>query len=263
METSLQTWDYLGNEVRTIEINSEPWFVLADVCKALELSTPSRVAERLEKDEVSQTHTIDRMGRTQNTTIVNESGLYAVILRSDKPRAKQFRRWVTSEVLPTIRKHHAYMQDDVLEKALTSPDFLIQLATQLKSEREQRAQLEQKAEQDKPKVLFADSVATSETSILVGELAKILKQNGVNTGQTRLFSWLRDHGYLIKRKGTDYNMPTQRAMEVGLFEVKQTCITHADGHVTVSKTPKVTGKGQIYFVNKIMAEATTTAPAEQ
>ena len=262
METSLQTWDYLGNEVRTIEINSEPWFVLADVCKELELSTPSRVAERLEKDEVSQTHTIDRMGRTQNTTIVNESGLYAVILRSDKPRAKQFRRWVTSEVLPTIRKHHAYMQDDVLEKALTSPDFLIQLATQLKSEREQREQLEQKAEQDKPKVLFADSVATSETSILVGELAKILKQNGVNTGQTRLFAWLRDHGYLIKRKGTDYNMPTQRAMEVGLFEVKQTCITHADGHVTVSKTPKVTGKGQIYFVNKIMAEA-EAAPAEQ
>lgn len=262
METSLQTWDYLGNEVRTIEINNEPWFVLADVCKALELSTPSRVAERLEKDEVSQTHTIDRMGRTQNTTIVNESGLYAVILRSDKPRAKQFRRWITSEVLPTIRKHHAYMQDDVLEKALTSPDFLIQLATQLKSEREQREQLEQKAEQDKPKVLFADSVATSETSILVGELAKILKQNGVNTGQTRLFAWLRDHGYLIKRKGTDYNMPTQRAMEVGLFEVKQTCITHADGHVTVSKTPKVTGKGQIYFVNKIMAEA-ATAPAEQ
>lgn len=262
METSLQTWDYLGNKVRTIEINSEPWFVLADVCKALELSTPSRVAERLEKDEVSQTHTIDRMGRTQNTTIVNESGLYAVILRSDKPRARQFRRWVTGEVLPTIRKHHAYMQDDVLEKALTSPDFLIQLATQLKSEREQREQLEQKAEQDKPKVLFADSVATSETSILVGELAKILKQNGVNTGQTRLFAWLRDHGYLIKRKGTDYNMPTQRAMEVGLFEVKQTCITHADGHVTVSKTPKVTGKGQIYFVNKIMAEA-ETAPAEQ
>lgn len=262
METSLQTWDYLGNKVRTIEINSEPWFVLADVCKALELSTPSRVAERLEKDEVSQTHTIDRMGRTQNTTIVNESGLYAVILRSDKPRARQFRRWVTGEVLPTIRKHHAYMQDDVLEKALTSPDFLIQLATQLKSEREQREQLEQKAERDKPKVLFADSVATSETSILVGELAKILKQNGVNTGQTRLFSWLRDHGYLIKRKGTDYNMPTQRAMEVGLLEVKQTCITHADGHVTVSKTPKVTGKGQIYFVNKIMAEA-ETAPAEQ
>lgn len=261
METSLQTWDYLGNEVRTVEINSEPWFVLADVCKALELSSPHKVADRLEPFEKGR-NLIPTLGGTQEMTIINESGLYAVTMRSDKPRARQFRRWVTGEVLPTIRKHHAYMQDDVLEKALTSPDFLIQLATQLKSEREHCAQLEQKAEQDKPKVLFADSVATSETSILVGELAKILKQNGVNTGQTRLFAWLRDHGYLIKRKGTDYNMPTQRAMEVGLFEGKQTCITHADGHVTVSKTPKVTGKGQIYFVNKIMAEV-EAAPAEQ
>lgn len=262
METSLQTWDCLGNEVRTIEINSEPWFVLADVCKALELSSPHKVADRLEPFEKGR-NLIPTLGGVQEMTTINESGLYAVTMRSDKPKARQFRRWVTGEVLPTIRKHHAYMQDDVLEKALTSPDFLIQLATQLKSEREQRVQLEQKAEQDKPKVLFADSVATSETSILVGELAKILKQNGVNTGQTRLFAWLRDHGYLIKRKGTDYNMPTQRAMEVGLFEVKQTCITHADGHVTVSKTPKVTGKGQIYFVNKIMAEATATASTEQ
>ena len=154
-----------------------------------------------------------------------------------------------------------------VEERWNSPDAVMARALRM-ADRELHkleahcAQLEQKAEQDKPKVLFADSVATSETSILVGELAKILKQNGVNTGQTRLFAWLRDHGYLIKRKGTDYNMPTQRAMEVGLFEVKQTCITHADGHVTVSKTPKVTGKGQIYFVNKIMAEA-TTAPAEQ
>lgn len=154
-----------------------------------------------------------------------------------------------------------------VEEQWNSPDAVMARALRM-ADRELHklevhcAQLEQKAERDKPKVLFADSVATSETSILVGELAKILKQNGVNTGQTRLFSWLRDHGYLIKRKGTDYNMPTQRAMEVGLFEVKQTCITHADGHVTVSKTPKVTGKGQIYFVNKIMAEA-EAAPAEQ
>lgn len=155
-----------------------------------------------------------------------------------------------------------------VEERWNSPDAVMARALRM-ADRELHkleahcAQLEQKAEQDKPKVLFADSVATSETSILVGELAKILKQNGVNTGQTRLFAWLRDHGYLIKCKGTDYNMPTQRAMEVGLFEVKQTCITHADGHVTVSKTPKVTGKGQIYFVNKIMAEATEAAPAEQ
>lgn len=254
MDNNLQTWNYGSSEIRTVEKNGEPWWVLADVCKVLELTTPSRVAERLEKDEVSQTHTIDRMGRTQKSTIINESGLYAVILRSDKPQAKPFRKWVTNEVLPSIRKHGAYMTDQTLEQALTSPDFLIQLATQLKEEKEQRKQLEVKVEQDRPKVLFADSVSASKTSILVGELAKILKQNGVDTGQTRLFAWMRENGYLIKRRGNDYNMPTQRAMEMKLFEVKETSVTHSDGHISVNKTPKVTGKGQVYFVNKIMAK---------
>lgn len=252
MDNNLQTWNYENSEIRTVEKDGEPWWVLADVCKVLELTTPSRVAERLEKDEVSQTHTIDRMGRTQKSTIINESGLYAVILRSDKPQAKPFRKWVTNEVLPSIRKHGAYMTDQTLEQALTSPDFLIQLATQLKEEKEQRKQLEVKVEQDRPKVLFAESVSASKTSILVGELAKILKQNGVDTGQTRLFAWMRENGYLIKWRGNDYNMPTQRAMEMKLFEVKETSVTHSDGHISVNKTPKVTGKGQVYFVNKIM-----------
>lgn len=252
MDNNLQTWNYENSEIRTVEKDGEPWWVLADVCKVLELTTPSRVAERLEKDEVSQTHTIDRMGRTQKSTIINESGLYAVILRSDKPQAKPFRKWVTNEVLPSIRKHGAYMTDQTLEQALTSPDFLIQLATQLKEEKEQRKQLEVKVEQDRPKVLFAESVSASKTSILVGELAKILKQNGVDTGQTRLFAWMRENGYLIKRRGNDYNMPTQRAMEMKLFEVKETSVTRSDGHISVNKTPKVTGKGQVYFVNKIM-----------
>lgn len=252
MDNNLQTWNYENSEIRTVEKDGEPWWVLADVCKVLELTTPSRVAERLEKDEVSQTHTIDRMGRTQKSTIINESGLYAVVLRSDKPQAKPFRKWVTNEVLPSIRKHGAYMTDQTLEQALTSPDFLIQLATQLKEEKEQRKQLEVKVEQDRPKVLFAESVSASKTSILVGELAKILKQNGVDTGQTRLFAWMRENGYLIKRRGNDYNMPTQRAMEMKLFEVKETSVTHSDGHISVNKTPKVTGKGQVYFVNKIM-----------
>lgn len=252
MDNNLQTWNYENSEIRTVEKDGEPWWVLADVCKVLELTTPSRVAERLEKDEVSQTHTIDRIGRTQKSTIINESGLYAVILRSDKPQAKPFRKWVTNEVLPSIRKHGAYMTDQTLEQALTSPDFLIQLATQLKEEKEQRKQLEVKVEQDRPKVLFAESVSASKTSILVGELAKILKQNGVDTGQTRLFAWMCENGYLIKRRGNDYNMPTQRAMEMKLFEVKETSVTHSDGHISVNKTPKVTGKGQVYFVNKIM-----------
>lgn len=251
MGTNLQTWSYENSEIRTIEKDGEPWWVLSDVCKVLELTTPARVAGRLEDDEkgVSLIHTL---GGKQNVTVINESGLYSVILRSDKPQAKPFRRWVTSEVLPSIRKHGAYMTDQTLEQALTSPDFLIQLATQLKEEKEQRKQLEAKVEQDKPKVLFADSVSASKSSILVGELAKILKQNGVDTGQFRLFAWLRENGYLIKREGSDYNMPTQRSVEMGLFEVKQTIITHSDGHITTNKTPKVTGKGQVYFVNKFM-----------
>lgn len=251
MNTNLQTWSYGNSEIRTIQKDGEPWWVLSDVCKVLELSSPHKVADRLEADEKGR-NLIPTLGGMQEMTTVNESGLYAVILRSDKPQAKPFRRWVTSEVLPSIRKHGAYMTDQTLEQALTSPDFLIQLATQLKEEKEQRKQLEAKVEQDKPKVLFADSVSASKSSILVGELAKILKQNGVDTGQFRLFAWLHENGYLIKREGSDYNMPTQKSAEMGLFEVKRTIITHSDGHITTNKTPKVTGKGQVYFINKFM-----------
>lgn len=253
MDNNLQTWNYENSEIRTVEKDGEPWWVLADVCKVLEISNSRNVSSRLETDEKGVT-LVDTLGGTQQMTVINESGLYAVILRSDKPQAKPFRKWVTNEVLPSIRKHGAYMTDQTLEQALTSPDFLIQLATQLKEEKEQRKQLEVKVEQDRPKVLFADSVSASKTSILVGELAKILKQNGVDTGQTRLFAWMRENGYLIKRRGNDYNMPTQRAMEMKLFEVKETSVTHSDGHISVNKTPKVTGKGQVYFVNKIMAK---------
>lgn len=184
MDNNLQTWNYENSEIRTVEKDGEPWWVLADVCKVLELTSPHKVADRLENDERNKIPVTDSLGRNQNTTIINESGLYAVILRSDKPQAKPFRKWVTNEVLPSIRKHGAYMTDQTLEQALTSPDFLIQLATQLKEEKEQRKQLEVKVEQDRPKVLFAESVSASKTSILVGELAKILKQNGVDTWQT-------------------------------------------------------------------------------
>lgn len=258
----IQVWNYESSEVRTVQVNGEPWFVLSDVCKVLELSTPARVAERLEKDEVSQTHTIDRMGRSQKVWIINESGLYTVILRSDKPQAKPFRKWVTSVVLPSIRKHGAYMTDQALEKALTNPDFLIQLATQLKTEQEQRRRLEttvaaqsKQMEQDKPKVLFADSVAASSSSILIGELAKLIKQNGVDMGQRRLFAWMRENGYLIKRCGSEYNLPTQRSMERGLMEIKETSVIHS-GYTTISKTPKVTGKGQVYFINLLVGQRT-------
>ena len=252
MNTNLQTWSYENSEIRTVEKNGEPWFVGKDVAAVLGYAKPENAIARHVDDEDKSTTPFQGTAYETRATIINESGLYSLILSSKLPNAKKFKRWVTSEVLPSIRKHGAYMTDQTLEQALTSPEFLIQLATQLKEEKEQRKQLEAKVEQDKPKVLFADSVSASKSSILVGELAKILKQNGVDTGQFRLFAWLRENGYLIKREGSDYNMPTQRSAEMGLFEVKQTIITHSDGHITTNKTPKVIGKGQVYFVNKFM-----------
>ena len=253
MNTNLQTWSYENSEIRTVEKDGEPWFVGKDVAAVLGYSnTRDALAKHVDDEDKNTVVIRDGIQGNPNTIVINESGLYSLVLSSKLPNAKKFKRWVTSEVLPSIRKHGAYMTDQTLEQALTSPDFLIQLATQLKEEKEQRKQLEAKVEQDKPKVLFADSVSASKSSILVGELAKILKQNGVDTGQFRLFAWLRENGYLIKREGSDYNMPTQKSAEMGLFEVKQTIITHSDGHITTNKTPKVTGKGQVYFVNKFM-----------
>lgn len=260
-ENEVQVWNYEGAEVRTVQIDGEPWFVLTDVCRELEISNSRMAADRLENDELMSVK-LTSGGQRREMTIVNESGLYTVILRSDKPQAKPFRKWVTSEVLPSIRKHGAYMTDQALEKALTNPDFLIQLATQLKTEQEQRRRLEttvaaqsKQMEQDKPKVLFADSVAASSSSILIGELAKLIKQNGVDMGQRRLFAWMRENGYLIKRCGSEYNLPTQRSMERGLMEIKETSVIHS-GYTTISKTPKVTGKGQVYFINLLVGQRT-------
>ena len=252
MNTNLQTWSYENSEIRTVEKDGEPWLGGTEVAAVLGYSGPGDAVARHVDEGGKASVGIHDGSQMREVVAVNESGLYSLILSSKLPNAKKFKRWVTSEVLPSIRKHGAYMTDQTLEQALTSPDFLIQLATQLKEEKEQRKQLEAKVEQDKPKVLFADSVSASKSSILVGELAKILKQNGVDTGQFRLFAWLRENGYLIKREGSDYNMPTQKSAEMGLFEVKQTIITHSDGHITTNKTPKVTGKGQVYFVNKFM-----------
>jgi prophage antirepressor-like protein len=242
-------------EVRTLTgANGEVLFCGADIAKALGYANSRKaLADHCKNDGVTNRYIIDSIGRQQEAKFINEGNLYRLIAHSKLPSAERFESWVFDEVLPTIRKHGAYMTENTLEKALTSPDFLIQLATQLKEEQAKRKQLEEQAEQDRPKVLFANAVETSKTSILVGELAKILKQNGVDTGQKRLFKWLRDHGFLIKREGTDYNMPTQRAMEQGLFEIKESTVIHADGHTSVTKTPKVTGKGQTYFVNKFLS----------
>lgn len=261
-ENEVQVWNYESSEVRTVQVNGEPWFVGKDVATVLGYSnTRDAIARHVDEEDKAGVGIHDG-SQMREVVVVNESGLYSLVLSSKLPNAKKFKRWVTSEVLPSIRKHGAYMTDQALEKALTNPDFLIQLATQLKTEQEQRRRLEttvaaqsKQMEQDKPKVLFADSVAASSSSILIGELAKLIKQNGVDMGQKRLFQWMRENGYLIKRCGSEYNLPTQRSMERGLMEIKETSVIHS-GYTTISKTPKVTGKGQVYFINLLVGQRT-------
>ncbi|KUM34582.1 phage antirepressor KilAC domain-containing protein [Arthrobacter sp. EpRS71] len=238
---TLQKFNFNSQQVRTLVIESEPWFVLADLCAVLEIRNVGNVAARIDEAAVRQTD-ISSGGQRRNVTIVNESGMYEVVIRSDKAEAVNFRRWITGEVLPAIRKTGAY--------GTALPQTYAEALRELASSVEATAALEAKVAADAPKVLFADSVATSETTILVGDLAKILRGNGVEVGANRLFALLREDGYLIRRQGTDWNMPTQRSMELGLFKVKETAVTHSDGHVTVSKTPKVSGKGQTYFINR-------------
>ena len=191
-------------------------------------------------------------GKQYDTRLFTEDGIYEVTMLAKTEKAKDFRAFVRN-VVKSIHRHGAYMTPETLEKALYNPDFLIRLATELKDTQNHVRHLEAKIDNDKPKVIFADAVSVSKSSILVGDLAKILKQNGVEIGANRLFAWLRENGYLISRKGSDYNSPTQKSMELKLFEVKETVVTHSDGHTSVNKTPKVTGKGQQYFVNKFLS----------
>lgn len=242
-----------GN-IRAMMINNEPYFVGKDVAEILGYSNSRKaIGDHVDEEDKGVTK-CDTLGGTQNLTIINEAGLYSLILSSKLTTAKEFKHWVTAEVLPSIRKHGAYMTENTIQRALESPDFLIELATKLKTEQEQRKRLEEENNKMKPKALFAESVQASQTTILIGELAKILRGNGVNIGAKRLFEWMRKQGYLINRKGSDWNMPTQRAMDLGLFKIKETVVTHASGNTTINKTTKVTGKGQVYFVNKLTKE---------
>lgn len=231
--------------------DNEPLFCLADVARALGYIRPAdAVSQHCKGVVILPTPT---NGGTQEMKYGKEGEVYRLTMKSNLPNAEKFQDWVCDEVLPSIRKHGAYMTSDTLEKALTSPDFLIQLATNLKEEKQKRIEAEQKIQQDAPKVLFAKAVETSQRSCLVSELAKILQQNGVSIGQNRLFQWLRDNGYLCS-KGQYYNQPTQKAMELGLFEIKQTTINKPDGTILVTTTTKVSGKGQVYFVNKFLSK---------
>lgn len=245
----LKTFKFENQQVRTLTIDEEPYFVGKDVAEILGYSRGRKAVN----DHVRETHKHDvpirdAIGREQRTTVIDEAGLYSLVLSSKLPNAEKFQEWVTSEVLPAIRKHGAYMTDQKAFEVTNKDglaDLLEQAANQLKDKDIQ-------IEKMKPKALFADAVAASKSTILVGELAKILKGNGLETGATRLFEALRNMGYLTKRKASDYNMPTQKSMKLGLFKIKETSINHSDGSISVSKTPKVTGEGQKYFVNLFM-----------
>lgn len=238
-------------QIRTIQQNGEPWFVGKDVADILGYQNGSRDVNRHVDEDDRQNYQNGTFESNRGLTIINESGLYSLILSSKMPKAKEFKRWVTSEVIPAIRKTGGYIAGS---ENMTDAEIMAKAVLVAQSTIRQRDQRIKELESDvaaaKPKVLFADAVSASDSTILIGDLAKILKQNGHPIGQKRLFCWMREQGYLIKRAGADYNSLTQRAMEMGLFKIKETAISHSDGHVSVSKTTKVTGKGQQYFINK-------------
>lgn len=241
-------------KVRVVEQGGEPWFVGKDVAEILGYSDLNKaVAMHVDDDDKKLNDKTSPSFGQRGTTLINESGLYSLVLSSKLPDAKKFKHWVTAEVLPAIRKTGGYIagSEKMSDAELMAKAVLVAQAT-IKERDARIAELESDTQRMKPKEIFADAVSASNQTILIGDLAKLIKQNGHDIGQKRMFEWLRNNGYLIKRQGADYNSPTQRAMELGLFRIKETAVTHSDGHVTVSKTVKVTGKGQAYFVNKLL-----------
>lgn len=233
--------------VRAVEIEGEPWLVGKDVADVLGYQNPSKaIIDHVDEGDKLNNKSLSSLGQ-RGGWLINESGLYSLVFGSKLPEAKKFKHWVTSEVLPSIRRDGGYMH--------TSPDMTDEeiMARAVLLGQKKIEEQAKRIQEMRPKEIFADRVSASESSILVGDLAKLLKQNGVDMGQKRLFRWLRDKGYLIKY-GISYNLPTQRSMELGLFEIKETTITHSDGHISISKTVKVTGKGQVYFVNKFLVK---------
>lgn len=256
MNNEIQKFDFKGAALRTLTDEAgEPWFVLKDCMSILDLGNPTETVKMFDKDEFSTTEVIDSIGRRQQTYIISEPGLYRLVMKSRKPEAKEFQRWVTHEVLPSIRKHGGYMAG---QERMTPEQMALASMRWLQSKVDEQAK-QLKAQEGK--VLFANAVETARTSILVGDFAKILKSNGIDIGPRRLFAWLREHGWLIKAKGSSWNMPTQKAIDLHLFEVKETTISHSDGHTTINKTPKMTGKGQTYFAKLFLAKPTQEAGA--
>lgn len=256
MNNEIQQFDFKGASLRTLTDEAgEPWFVLKDCMSILDLGNPTETVKMFDEDEFSTAEVIDSIGRRQQAYIISEPGLYRLVMRSRKPEAKEFQRWVTHEVLPQIRKTGGYIptsesdsDEDIMARAvLVAQKTIDRKNQQLQAKDAQIKMLE-------PKARFADAVAASDGTCLVGELAKMLRQNGMDIGQNRLFRLLQADGYLGK-SGSNRNVPTQRAMDLGLFRIKETTVTHADGHTTVSRTPKVTGKGQRYFIDRYWSRA--------
>ena len=251
MNNEIQRFDFRGASLRTLTDEAgEPWFVLKDCMSILDLGNPTETVKMFDKDEFSTTEVIDSIGRRQQTYIISEPGLYRLVMKSRKPEAKEFQRWVTHEVLPQIRRTGGYIPATDADDDMTILAKAVMIGKRT-MEQQQRKITEQQTRivELEPKARFADAVAASDDTCLVGELAKMLLQNGIPVGQNRLFRLLRAEGYLGK-SGSNRNMPTQRAMELGLFRIKETTVTHADGHTTVSRTSKVTGKGQCYFIDR-------------
>jgi len=238
-------------DIRVVIENEQPLFSATDICTALGYTNPRDAVNRHVDFEDVAKHDTPTASGVQRLNYLNESGMYALVFGSKLEGAKQFKKWVTSEVLPSIRKNGMYATDITVDRMISDPDFAIQLLTNLKEEKQKRLSAEQTIKEQAPKALFADAVATSTQSCLVGELSKILRQNGVEIGQNRLFDYLRKNGYLCQF-GERYNQPTQRSMEMELFEVKVNTMPQANGTIRVTTTTKVTGKGQIYFVNKFL-----------
>lgn len=253
--------------IRVFKINEEAWFIGKDICKFFGDTNHNRTISRVDDCDKQYIEIEDSMGRKQNAIAVNESGMYSILFSMQPQKAnngggtdaypieiqqrieklKRFKHWVTSEVLPSIRKHGVYAVDELL----SNPDMAIKAFTALKEEREKNKLLQADNQRMKPKEIFADAVSTSHTSILIGQLAKLICQNGHEIGQQRLFRWMRENGYLMKH-GSNYNMPMQRYVEQGLFEIKESAVTNPDGSVRITKTTVVTGKGQVYFINKFL-----------
>lgn len=247
MSTEIQRFDFKGAALRTLtDENGEPWFVAKDVCDILGHSNVSMALDRLDDDERSKFN----LGRQGETNIVNEAGLYVLVLGSRKPEAHEFKRWVTHEVLPQIRKTGGYIPTTDADDDMTILAKAVMIGQRTMEEQKRRiAAQDTQIKELEPKARFADAVAASDGTCLIGELAKMLRQNGLDIGQNRLFEILRQDGYLGKT-GSNRNVPTQKAMDLGLFRIKETAITHSDGHVTVNRTAKVTGKGQTYFIDR-------------